>query len=67
MRIWNPGSYEELYFIKPGEAFSLDWSPDGQQLVTGTATGRVAIWEAETGEMVQEWRGDYLPTILHFT
>ena len=60
VRIWNASSYEELYFIKPGDAFCVDWSPDGQQLVTGTAEGRVAIWDAETGELVQEWRGKSL-------
>jgi len=36
---------------------SLDWSPDGMQIATGSVTGDVQIWDAASGALVKTLRG----------
>ena len=38
-------------FGRPGVAFSsVDYSPDGHRLVTGSKDGQLTLWDADTGE-----------------
>jgi WD40 repeat protein len=40
-------------FGRPGVAFwSVDYSPDGHHLVTGSRNGELTLWNAETGEVI---------------
>jgi WD40 repeat protein len=34
--------------------FAVDWSPDGDQLLTGGEGGMVRVWDAQSGEVLRE-------------
>jgi WD40 repeat protein len=73
--VWNEHFVFEIWDSQTGESirifgldpkystnqvFSVDWSPDGTQIVSGGTTafenpnGFVRVWNAETGELIQE-------------
>ena len=40
-----------------GAAFSVAFSPDGQQLAAGNVNGLISVWNARTGEVVRTLQG----------
>ena len=61
-RIWNARSGEELYCLQHGGGVnSVAFSPDGQQVVTGSSEDEtIRVWDAGTGQRreVIEGHGD---------
>ena len=41
-----------------GQVLSLDWSPDGKRLVSGSFDNTVKIWDPSTGGMAMELKHD---------
>lgn len=41
-----------------GLIFSVDWSPEGRQIVSGGREGAVGIWDAESGQLVAKLKGN---------
>ena len=39
------------------KVYSLDFSPDGQLLASGSADGNVVIWKASTGSLLYKLEG----------
>ncbi|MCU0498643.1 MAG: hypothetical protein MUF87_14930 [Anaerolineae bacterium] len=35
--------------------YTIAWSPDNNQLVTGSTNGLVTLWDANTGAMISQW------------
>lgn len=64
--IWDTLSGEILHTLSGDEALwkrrvsyiSARFSEDGQQLLTGTASGMVQLWNVGTGEELRRWRVD---------
>lgn len=51
----SPGLQPVRSFGEKGVAvWSLSYSPDGRQIITGGITGRVTLWDAETGAKTGE-------------
>lgn len=64
LRLWpprRPGTSTALSYPNT-TPLSVDWSPDGKRLVSGTFEGHVLLWNAETGKHLAEWSG---PPKLH--
>ena len=63
-RIWNGQTGEILHSLSGDETFitrrlshiSARFSPDGRQLLTGTASGQVMLWNTQTGRLESNWR-----------
>lgn len=59
-QIWDAQSGEQvsrLHFIERQLIFtSANFSKDSKQLLTGSPSKRLALWDVATGKMVQEWR-----------
>jgi WD40 repeat protein len=49
--VFDASSGKELLKIvkHTGQAFGIDWSPDGKRLVTGSTDDTTRIWDAQTG------------------
>lgn len=64
--IWNTTSGEILHTLSGDEALwkrrvsylSARFSDNGQQLLTGTASGMVQLWNVGTGQELRRWRVD---------
>lgn len=63
-RLWDTRSGELIHSLSGDESFitrrlshlAARFSADGRQLLTGTASGRVMLWDTETGKYLQSWR-----------
>ncbi len=63
-RIWNPQTGEIIHSLSGDESFitrrlshiSARFSPDASQLLTGTASGKVMLWDTRSGRLEQSWR-----------
>lgn len=62
--IWDIDSGNEIHTLSNIASFSQKrisylsarFSPDSQQLLTGTASGLVQLWDVNTGEELKSWR-----------
>lgn len=62
--IWDTASGEILHTLSGDESFrqrrisyiSARFSDDGEQLLTGTASGMVQLWNVSNGEELRRWR-----------
>lgn len=62
--IWDIDSGTEMHILSDIASFSQKrisylsarFSPDSQQLLTGTASGLVQLWDVTTGEQLKSWR-----------
>ena len=43
--------------------FSLDWSPDGKTLLSGSEDGVTRLWEAATGALLHEYPGQTIDVV----
>ncbi len=52
IRIWDVSQHSLIKAVDAGpmEAWALSFSPDGRHFATGTHSGKINIWAAETGE-----------------
>jgi WD40 repeat protein len=58
VKLWDVATRKLRYALKPaGREFCLAFSPDGQSLAVGAATGAVEIWDTSTGT----WKMTLLP------
>ncbi|KGK41017.1 hypothetical protein LH51_18215 [Nitrincola sp. A-D6] len=63
-RLWRTDSGEQVHSLSGDESFftrrlshlSARFSTDGSQLVTGTASGRVMLWDVGNGKHLRSWR-----------
>lgn len=63
-RVWDTRSGEVLYTLSGDEALlqrrisytSARFSADGQQLLTGSASGMVQLWNLGDGKRLRQWR-----------
>ncbi len=63
-RLWDTQNGEILHSLSGDERFitrrlshiSARFSSDAQQLLTGTASGKVMLWNTQTGRLEQSWR-----------
>jgi WD40 repeat protein len=55
-QIWDAETGKELQKLEghKGNVFSVAFSPDGKQVVTGSADKTTRIWNAETGNLLLE-------------
>jgi hypothetical protein len=51
------GPQEKLSLHLPGWVGSVAWSPDGNQLATGSADGKVRLWDVQTGTELKQLTG----------
>ena len=49
-----------------GDVYSVAWHPGGKLVAGGSLNGSVRLWDIETGEMVDEFRGNYYPIMGGF-
>jgi WD40 repeat protein len=49
-----------------GDVISVTWHPDGNIVASGSLNGQVRLWNVETGEMLDEFRGNYAPVTGSF-
>ncbi|MGA2736743.1 MAG: WD40 repeat domain-containing protein [Bryobacteraceae bacterium] len=57
IRIWDADSFVRKVEMQPLPSKwerSFNWSPDGASIVAGTFDGTVAVWDAATGDLIQE-------------
>ncbi|MEW6238916.1 MAG: WD40 repeat domain-containing protein [Candidatus Omnitrophota bacterium] len=58
-RIFNRQTGTELLRIQHGfPVVSVQFSPDGQQLLTGSLDNTAALWDIKTGELVRQFKHD---------
>lgn len=65
-RIWNGQTGEVIHSLSGDESFisrrlshiSARFSTDGNRLLTGTASGKVMLWNTQTGKLENSWRLD---------
>ncbi|QEW05157.1 WD40 repeat domain-containing protein [Nitrincola iocasae] len=63
-RLWRTSNGEQVHSLSGDESFftrrlshlSARFSADGSQLVTGTASGRVMLWDVGSGNHLRSWR-----------
>jgi WD40 repeat protein/DNA-binding SARP family transcriptional activator len=56
-RIWDvQGKDPPLDLEHDASVQFAAWSPDDSQVATGTADGRITIWDALTGQKLRQWR-----------
>jgi WD40 repeat protein len=55
VRLWDVAKARPLHVFSGHNnvSFSMDFTPDGKQLVTGTIDGKLHIWDTETGKIVR--------------
>lgn len=62
--IWNLTNGEQIskldLFYRQSNFSAARFSDDGEQLATGTPSGRVALWDTKTGENLGQWRAEEL-------
>lgn len=57
-RVANEGSNGSTRsIIHPDEVYSVDFSPDDKQIATGCRDGFIRIWNAQSRELIHEWKG----------
>ena len=55
---WETGEHRDLIPVTlERRVRSVDFSPDGKFLVTGSLTCITEVWDVETGDLVQQFRG----------
>ena len=59
LRLWSPQHPGTSTVLRETGVtpLSVDWSPDGKRLVSGTFEGPVLIWDASTGKRIARWSG----------
>jgi WD40 repeat protein len=59
VQIWDAGNATEVLVYRGhvGGLYALDWSPEGQQIVSSGIDGTVQVWDAMTGETLGFYRG----------
>ncbi|KAF8837721.1 WD40 repeat-like protein [Paxillus ammoniavirescens] len=57
LRIWYSHVGELVIPPIQGEAWSLAWTPDGQQLIAGCYSGYITFIDTSTGSKPAEWKG----------
>jgi WD40 repeat protein len=50
--LWETETYKQVALLETGPASSLDFSPDGSQLVIGTGAGEVQLWDVADVELM---------------
>lgn len=58
IRIWdleNDGQLIQSITTKPVEAWKIAFSPDGQQLATGSYNGDINFYSVESGEKINQF------------
>ena len=61
IRVWDPGTGENLLTLTDTDAIDLDWSPDGQAIAS-VDLDTISIWDSVTGELVDQRDGSQLRT-----
>ena len=53
--VWNSPSLTQVNGQNnwPDNIYSIDWSPDGQTIVTGDSSGKVELWSASTFGLIR--------------
>jgi WD40 repeat protein len=62
--VWNPNTGEIISHISGNESFmqkrisylSARFSDDGTDLLTGTSSGSVQLWDSQNGDMLEHWQ-----------
>ncbi|MFN2234000.1 MAG: protein kinase domain-containing protein [Anaerolineales bacterium] len=57
LQVYDAASGDLLMDLDSQGEFAVDWSPDGQLLLTGGEGGSVKLWDANSGELVLEMKG----------
>jgi WD40 repeat protein/pimeloyl-ACP methyl ester carboxylesterase len=63
-RLWDAKAYQELNALDAAWSFCVAWSPDGKQLATGSQSGKIYLWDAETGRLSREMTGSTVTPII---
>ncbi|KAF8838249.1 WD40 repeat-like protein [Paxillus ammoniavirescens] len=63
VQIWHSHTSKVVIPAIEVDAWSLAWTPNGQQLVTGCDNGCIKFFDASTGLLLAEWNGH--TTIAH--
>ena len=63
-RLWDAKAYQELNALDAAWSFCVAWSPDGKQLATGSQSGKIYLWDAETGRLSREMAGSTVTPII---
>lgn len=53
----NTAEEVRRFQVEPTAAFGLVFNRDGKQLVTGGLSGKIKVWNVETGTLEREWPG----------
>lgn len=63
-RIWTEsGDLKYTMSLHKGPLFSLKWNKKGNHILTGSVDQKTAVWNAETGKLVKEFRFHDAPTL----
>lgn len=49
-----------------GSNLYLDWSPDGNYIVTGNSTNHLIVWDVRTGNQLKKKKFNYEVKLFHF-
>ncbi len=56
-QVYDAVSGDLLLELETQGEFAVDWAPDGRTLLTGGEGGRVRIWDAQSGEIINDMTG----------
>ncbi|KIJ08478.1 hypothetical protein PAXINDRAFT_50146, partial [Paxillus involutus ATCC 200175] len=57
VQIWHSHTSEVVIPAIAVDAWSLAWTPNGQQLIAGCDNGSIKLFDASTGLLLAEWNG----------